>query len=143
MARSQESLHAVVRRLQDRRDYRWYHNMRTQYKKVVQVQLLRLIECRCICRGSCLETNCEKYYFLVRVCLGNSNCIQWRIEYSDITTARLHIQEIVFAPRNSQHIAEGAKDHVRMIGDANCLVDHFYRGHTNRTTGTVNELYIL
>lgn len=139
----QECLDAVARRGEQGRDGRRDEHVRDEHREVRQAKLFGLEDGHGVgrCRG--LKADAEEHDLTVGVLARQFDGIERRVDDSHITAAAFDREQILTAPRHTQHVAERTEDHARLRGDGQRLIDHLERRDAHRAARAVDQLDLV
>ncbi len=140
VARGDEAVHPPLGRGQHRFQGRGHQDVGDQDGVVLQPPSPGLEDRHGVgrCRG--LEAHREEHHLPAGVLLGDLQAVQGRVDDPHVPTPALHAEEVRGRARDPQHVAEGAEDHLRTLGDGHGLVDELDGRDADRAAGTMDEV---
>ena len=136
----EESLHAVVGRVENGQHRGRYGHVRHEHAEIRHVKLRGAPDGHRVGWRGRLEADGEEHHLLVGIPDRQRHRVEWRVHDLDVAAARLDPQQIALAAGHAKHVAERGEDHVGARGEVYGAIDLLERRDADRATGTVNHL---
>ncbi len=142
VARPEEGLHAVARRLKDGGDHRRHQDVRDEHAEVGQLPLAGQPDGHGVGRGGRLEADGEEDHLAVGPGGRQADGVEGRVDDADVAAVRLELEQVAARARHAEHVAEGAEGDVRPRGDGVSAVDHLQRGDAHGASRPVDQFHL-
>src|SRR5205823_13811167 len=90
----------------------------------------------------CLKADGEEDHFAVRMLAGKLECIERRIDETNIGPISLGIQKTSLGTRYAHHVAKGGEDHVVHTGDGDSIIDAAHWQDADRASRSMDQINV-